>query len=121
MYVAVRGWIEVDHGQRSQVERIVEAHRHELYSGGWAFPAAPFNWQVYVFYGGDLRESSVGWLREQVAEIARLPPVDDDGDMPVGFFLLGDERQQSFGWFVRDGRLDEGPAPSELGWFARQP
>lgn len=121
MYVSIRGWIEVDHQQRPQIERVIAEHRHEMYSGGWAFPSAAFNWRFYVFYGGDVRESAVGWLREQVAEIARLPPVDDDGDRPVGFFLLGDERQQSAAWTIRDGRLDEVTAPSELGWLTQQP
>jgi len=120
MYVSVRGWLEVDHQQRSLVEQIIEAHRDGHYSGGWGFPTAPFNWQLYVFYGGDLRESAVGWLRDQVSEIARLPPVDDDQDMPVGFFLLSDERQTAVAWTIRDGRLDEAAAPTDLHWLTER-
>jgi hypothetical protein len=48
-----------------------------------------------VFYGGDLRESAVASFRDLVAELARLAPVDEDLDIPAGFFLLSDERQQS--------------------------
>lgn len=121
MYVSVRGWLELDHRQRPQVERIIDAHRDGFYSGGWAFPAAPFNWSLYVFYGGDLRESAIGWLRDQVSELARVPPVDDDQDQPAGLFLLSDERQTSALWTVRDGRLDETPAPPQLRWFAQRP
>ncbi|WP_033442026.1 hypothetical protein [Saccharothrix sp. NRRL B-16314] len=120
MYVAVRGWIEFDHGQRPLVEEIVSGHG-DGYAGGWAFPAAPFNWTAYVFFGGDIREAAVASLRDRVAELARLDPVDDDLDMPAGFFLLSDERQRSVAWTVRDGRVVETPAPAELRWFARRP
>jgi hypothetical protein len=34
-------------------------------------------------YGGDIRESSVASFREQVAELARLDPLDDALDMPA--------------------------------------
>jgi hypothetical protein len=121
MYVAVRGWLEVDHAQRQQVERILAEYGEDAYAGGWAFPGKPFNWTLYVFYGGDIRESAVASLREQVAELARLEPVDADLDMPVGFFLLSDERQRSTSWTVRDGQVLEARAPAGLHWFAERP
>lgn len=119
MYVSVRGWLEVDPDQRAAVQRIIDDH-HDHYSGGWGFPAAPFNWSLYLFYGGDIRESAVGWLREQVLELATLPPVDDDADMPVGFFLLTDERQGTTAWTIRDGRIDEADPPDALRWLAHR-
>lgn len=121
MYVAVRGWIEVDHKQRQQVEQILARYSQDSYASGWAFPTKPFNWRLYVFYGGDIRESAVASFREQVAEVARLEPVDDDLDMPAGFFLLSDERQQSTSWTIRDGQLIETLAPAELHWLAERP
>jgi hypothetical protein len=121
MYVSVRGWLEVDRQQGQQVEKVIDRHRHDLYSGGWAFPAAPFNWTLYVFYGGDLRESELGWFRDQLSELATLPPVDDDLDLPAGLFLLSDERQTSTLWTVRNGQVDETPAPPDLHWFALRP
>jgi len=121
MYVAVRGWLEFNHEQQEQVERTLAKYRDDAYAGGWAIPARPFNWTLYVFYGGDIRESAATSFREQVAELARLNPADDDGDMPVGFFLLSDERQQSTSWTVRDGLVIDTSAPKELHWFARRP
>ena len=88
MYVSVRGWLEADHKQRKAVEAVISAARQDLYSGGWAFPERPFNWKLYVFYGGDIREDQVPWQRDQVESMAALPPVDDDGDMPIGLFVL---------------------------------
>jgi hypothetical protein len=118
MYVSVRGWLEVAHEQRRVVESVIAAASGGLYSGGWAFPAKPFNWSLYVFYGGDIRESAVQWLREQVSQIAALPPVDADGDMPLGLFVLSDERGNVSTWQIRDGHLREQSAP-QLGWVLR--
>jgi len=120
-YVSVRGWLEINHEQREPAQRIIDAQGDDLYAGGWAFPNRPFNWSLYLFYGGDIREQGVGWLREQVGVLARMPPVDDDGDMPAGFFLLDHEDGTSWGWTVRDGRVTDGPTPAELRWFAGRP
>jgi hypothetical protein len=118
MYVSARGWLEADHGQRKAIEAIIEAVHDDLYSGGWAFPVRPFNWSLYVFYGGDIRQSGVPWLRNQVSLIAALPPENDDGDMPAGFFVLTDERGDLTAWEVRDGQVHDRPAP-ELTWLLR--
>ena len=118
MYVSIRGWLEVDHKHREAVEGIIEAASRDLYSGGWGFPAKPFNWSLYVFYGGDIREAEVPWLLGQVSQIAALPPADDDGDLAVGMFLLTDERGGVTAWEVRDGTVRERPAP-EFRWMLR--
>jgi hypothetical protein len=112
MYVSVRGWIDVAREQQDAVEAVIAAADRDLYSGGWTFPARPFNWSLYVFYGGSIREAALPWLREQVSLIAALPPVDEDGDMPVGLFVLTDERSPAVSvWEIRDGRVDDRPAP----------
>ena len=48
-----------------------------------------------MFYGGDIREAELPWLREQVESMAALAPTDDDGDMPVGAFVISDERAET--------------------------
>jgi hypothetical protein len=116
MYASARGWLEIDSKQRSTAEEIVQRHHHDLYSGGWAFPAAPFNWTLYLFYGGDIRDAELPWLREQITELAAMAPVDDDGDRPVGLFLITDERGGAVMWQIRDGFLDERPA-TPLSWL----
>lgn len=118
MYASVRGWLEADRRQRAAVEAVIEAARKDLYSGGWAFPGRPFNWALYVFYGGDIREAELPWLRGQVENMAALPPVDDDGDRPVGLFVISDERAAVSVWEVRDGIVRDRPAP-ELSWVLR--
>jgi hypothetical protein len=118
MYASVRGWLQVDHKQREAAESLIAAAHHDLYSGGWGFPSRPFNWPLYVFYGGDPREGYLPWLREQVSGLAALPPVDDDGDMPAGLFVISDERAAVYVWEVRDGMVHERPSP-ELAWVLR--
>jgi hypothetical protein len=119
MYVSVRGWLEVDHRQREAIEAIIAAAYRDLYSGGWAFPARPFNWTLYVFYGGDIREAELPWLRDQVGQMAALPPADDDGDTPVGLFLLSDERMTAGIWEIRDRTIHDRPSP-EFAWVLRE-
>ena len=118
-YASVRGWLEADCRQRAAVEAVIEAARTDLYSGGWAFPERPFNGALYVFYGGDIREAELPWLRGQVESMAALPPADDDGDMPVGLFVISDERAAASVWEVRDGAVRDRPAP-ELLWVSRE-
>jgi len=119
MYASVRGWLEADRRQRAAVEAVIEAAHRDLYSGGRAFPERPFNWALYVFYGGDIREAELPWLRAQVEAMAALPPADDDGDMPAGLFVISDERAAVSVWEVRDGAVRARPAP-ELLWVFRE-
>jgi len=51
--------------------------------------------------------------------MAALPPVDDDGDLPAGQFVVNDERGIVSAWEVRDGMVRDRPAP-ELSWLRRQ-
>lgn len=116
MFASVRGWVELMHDQRAAAEHVIQRNRHDLYSGGWAFPAEPFNWSLYVFYGGDVRGHEVPWLRSQVEQLAAFPP-DEDGDRPRGLFVVTDERGGAETWQVRDGEVTVYPAP-EYAWLA---
>ncbi|BCJ64100.1 hypothetical protein [Polymorphospora rubra] len=115
-YAFVRGWLQIAFEQRTTAEKIIDRNRHPLYSGGWAFPSAPFNWTLYLFYGGDIRQPELPWLREQIAEMAAMPPIDDDGDRPTGLFLVTDEQGRADTWQIRNGALNERPAP-DLSWL----
>jgi hypothetical protein len=115
MYLGVRGWIELQYDQRAAAEQIIERHDDGFYSGGWTFPRAAFNWTLYLFYGGDIRESGLPWLRTQVDELAALPP-DEDGDRPRGLFVASDERGGVETWQIRNGAVHVHPAP-EYTWL----
>jgi hypothetical protein len=117
MYASVRGWIELDHKQRQRAEHIIEQAQDGFYSDGWSFPAKPFNWTLYLFYGGDVREQALPEIREQIERLASLPPVDDDGDLPRGLFIVTDERGNAESWEIREGSIRTRTAP-EFGWLA---
>jgi hypothetical protein len=117
-YVAVRGWIELDQERRADIERVIERHQYDHYSGGWAMPAKPFNWTLYVFYGGDIREGALPWLRTQLTEIAAIEPIGSEADRPIGLFALTDEEGLTYLWEIRDGSVTE-RATNEIAWLAR--
>jgi hypothetical protein len=71
MYASVRGWLEADPRQRAAFEAVIEAARRDLYSGGWGFPERPFNWALYVFYGGDIGRPN---CRGCASRSGRWPP-----------------------------------------------
>lgn len=117
MYASIRGWLEIDREQRAHAEQIIEQNRHELYSGGWAFPSKPFNWTLYLFYGGDIRHGELPWFRDQVERLARMPPVDEDNDWPRGLFVItAEEHDGAEMWQVREATVTESPAPG-LTWL----
>lgn len=72
-----------------------------------------------MFYGGDIREDELPWLREQVERTAALSAVDGDGDMAVGLFVLRDELAAVRVWEIRDGMVHDRPGP-ELAWVFRE-
>jgi len=116
-YARVRGWLEIDHAHRAGAEEVIRRHRHELYTGGWAFPAAPFNWTLYLFYGGDIRADELPWLRAQLIELAALEPIDEDNDRPEGVFLVSVESDgPPVLWQIRDGGIAEEETPA-LSWL----
>jgi hypothetical protein len=114
MYIAVRGWLEIDEEQCDQVRDVIDGYRDHACHRGWIFPG-PTGWGYCVFYGADLREGGEVELRELVSEIARLPSPDDvDDDRAAGQFVLCDERGHSWMWVVHEGRIQDAPPPRAL-------
>lgn len=105
IYVSVRGWLECDEKQLAAIREVIAAHDAGFYSGGWGFPAKPFNWISYVFYGGDIRHLSVDWFLAQLAAIARIPASDEDNDRVCGLFFASHEQDGLSEWQVRDGQV----------------
>src|SRR5689334_1311633 len=114
MYVSVRGWIELDHKQRQSAEQIIEQAHDGHYSGGWAFPIKPFNWTLYLFYGGDVREPALPEIRDQIERLASLPPVDSDGDSPRGLFIVTDEGDNVERREIRGGSIHTHTAAEQM-------
>ncbi|WP_190818305.1 hypothetical protein [Saccharopolyspora pogona] len=52
----------------------------------------------------------MNWLLDQLAEIARIPASDDDGDRARGLFLASHEVDGVNEWQLREGRVRIAPA-----------
>ncbi|MFE9687356.1 hypothetical protein [Streptomyces sp. NPDC006285] len=109
VYVSIRGWLECDSGQLELLKNIIAEHSDNAYFGGWGFPAQPFNWTSYAFYGGDLQVTDVPWLRDQLTEMAALPTGDEDESRVEGLFLVTHEVEGLTEWQIRGGKLHEVP------------
>jgi len=114
MYITVRGWLDIDQEQHDQVREVIDRYRDHACHHGWIHPRSA-GWGYCIFYGADLREGDEVELRELVAELARLPSVDDSfDDRPAGQFVLCDERRQSWMWVVHEGGIQDVPPPQAL-------
>jgi hypothetical protein len=117
VYVSVRGWLECDRKQLAAIEAIISSQDDDLYIGGWGLPRRHFNWTYYAFYGGDIREQAVGWLLDQLRDIARIPASDEDGDRVQGLFLASHEVDGMSEWQIREGQILISPADSRYEYF----
>ncbi|HET7077342.1 MAG TPA: hypothetical protein VFM49_07815 [Chloroflexia bacterium] len=62
-FYSLRGWLEFGSddfdrviGQiKSLQQRYLEDDQASLYMSGWCWPSKPFNWTVFIFYGGDVK------------------------------------------------------------------
>ncbi|PPK70469.1 hypothetical protein V5P93_000650 [Actinokineospora auranticolor] len=117
-YVSIRGWLECDDKQLVAIQEVISSHDDgDFYSGGWGFPRKPFNWTRYVFYGGDIRESTVDWFLGQLGEIARIPASDEDNDLVRGLFHARHEVNGTSEWQVRAGQVFISPADARYGYL----
>jgi len=111
VFVGVRGWLQCDGRQLTQIKAIVSSDDSDrTYGGGWAFPAKQYNWTNYVFFGADMRVQALDWFLEQLRAVARLPASDEDNDLVTGLFLVTHEVEGTSEWQVRDGRVSIGSA-----------
>ncbi|MDH6455737.1 MULTISPECIES: hypothetical protein [unclassified Streptomyces] len=104
--VRIRGWLECDDQQLTQVKEIVQADdADQTYSGGWTFPPRQYNFTNWAFYGAELRAQSVDWFLDRLRSVARIPASDDDGDLITGLFFVSHEVDGMSEWQVREGAV----------------
>lgn len=112
-YISIRGWFECEEHDVSKVKEInmkftenysdteLNYNTRKLYQLGWVYPENQVNWTTYIFYGADIREYHLGFIKEQISEIAVIPEI-------TGYFLIDDhEGEQKLCWQVFDGHLVE--------------
>lgn len=121
MWVGVQGWIQLSgKRQKTEAQTIVEEHlARSDEARGWVF-ATPGQ-STYLLYARDIREQSLPSLKAVVERLAVVTPEDIDGDVAEGYFLIGDERGQSWLWTVRRQTVVVTDAPEQLRWLAERP
>ena len=81
-YVSVKGWIECDSTQiegirkiilnyesRADFGNIIDCKTIEFYNKGWCYPNENINWTAYIFYGADVKEYCLDFIKEEIKEI----------------------------------------------------
>lgn len=112
-YVSIRGWLECNENNISEIKQICEDYTQnysglkidystrKLYQLGWVFPETQVNWTTYIFYGADIREYYLDFIREQIYKIAEIKEL-------TGFFLLDDhEGEMKKCWQISHGNFVE--------------
>ncbi|WP_217560327.1 hypothetical protein [Paenibacillus sp. GbtcB18] len=112
-YISIRGWFECEEHDVSKVKEIcreftknysdteLNYNTRKLYQSGWVFPENQVNWTTYIFYGADIREYHLDFIKQQISKIAIIPEI-------TGYFLIDDhEGEKKICWQVFDGHFVE--------------
>lgn len=112
-YVSVRGWLECDESTINEVKKIrddftanyneglLDEDKLELYQSGWTFPERQINWTAYVFYGADIREYHLDFMKKQLSEMANIEDI-------TGYFLIDDhDGEYHLCWQISDNKIIE--------------
>ncbi|MEN1988185.1 hypothetical protein [Paenibacillus hubeiensis] len=110
-YVSVRGWLECDEQTVHEVRKIrddytekyndtlLDKSKLEMYQSGWTFPETQINWTAYVFYGADIREYYLDFMRKQLSEMAAISDI-------TGYFLIDDhDGEKNLCWQISGHKL----------------
>ena len=112
-YYAVRGWLDTaDPEHFRQAKHLIEQKDTSGYARHWVFPPhAPAALAPdYVFYGGNVKDVSLGEVRELLRAIAEtVRSVDGDTVDHVSGYFHADAEDDSvrLTWECRDGRFLE--------------
>lgn len=117
IYVKVRGWLECDEKQLAAIQALISSHDDDHYSGGWGTPRRHLNWTYFVFYGADIQAQDLGWLLDQLRDIAQIPASDEDGVQVQGLFFASHEIDGMSEWQIRDFQVLATPGDSRYGYL----
>jgi len=115
-YSLVRGWIECGFEDVPRIKEIVQTHwahaadygvegdSADLYLKGWHFPDSPINWTSLVFYGGNVRDVAVSFLKECLVKLCA-----SDLDIDGIFYVDDQEGEHLRIWTLRANALKDEP------------
>jgi hypothetical protein len=122
-YVSISGSLLCSESQLPLIRTVIEnfsgenifllpRDQIELYNQGWVFSKAQINWTKYVFYGADVRESAVDFVKAQIQAIMdNLVQSSTEGgteELLEGLFCLKNEDNLQFVlWIIANNKIIE--------------
>ena len=112
-FALIRGWFECPFDECEKIKTTVrnfteQAEKYgltrsnvELYITGWHFPKSPLNWVSLVFFGANINEIALPFIRDMFILVSAL-----SGDIS-GEFYIEDEEGSSMVWKFHNGNLNE--------------
>ncbi len=113
-YVSVKGWLECEDSQVGRIKRIISDYKPksdfgsifnndniELYNKGWCYQKEIINWTSYIFYGADIKEYYLEFIKEEIKEILRRNNKID------GMFFFSYEEDGIIYWKITDSKITE--------------
>lgn len=98
-YISIRGWLECDHQLVEKIRMIITNYAetrkgdnyetYKLYNQGWTFQNNIINWSSYIFYGADIKEYYLEFIRNEILCILEL-----DEDIEGSFFIDYEEGER---------------------------
>ncbi len=113
-YASVRGWVEcsfeiVPHLKNITTKYLEKYSEYsvnddivEAYIGAWKFPDNPLNWTAYIFYGADIRDRCLDFIKDQLIEMVNL-----EKDIIGIFYVDIEDTDIEEIWHIKDGILKE--------------
>lgn len=112
-FALIRGWFECPFDECEKIKTTVskfteQAEKYgltrsvvELYMTGWHFPKSPLNWVSLVFFGANINEIALPFIRDMLIAAS----VASEGIS--GEFYMEDEEGSSMAWKLHNGNLNE--------------
>lgn len=77
-YITIKGWLQCEYEQVETIRKNMQtcikdcglyAMNNEqvtCYSSAWVFPQKPLNWSAFIFFGADIKNYAVSFVKYQV-------------------------------------------------------
>ena len=93
-----------------QTKFTLSQEQRDLYLKGWIFPDIIINWMRYVFFGADVQEYAVDFIKEQillVIEVIKGQGDKEENSIDGFFYITPEDSNNSYCWIIRDNKLFE--------------
>lgn len=113
-YVSVKGWLECEEDDVKLIKDLIKEYElstnydiimdsdiRKLYNRGWHFQEEAINWTSYVFYGADIKNYCLNFIKDELVDIIKI-----NNEMEGVFFIDAEDGDKII-WKILDGKLLE--------------